>query len=185
VQRILGGISQEEATLGPEDAEVTVSVFNDIQCLPCAEFQIDIVDRLVEDYARTGEAKLEFRHFAVSGHEIALAAIAAEAAGEQARQWQFIDTFVRNQDIVPARGVDDELLREIAEAVPQLELEEWEADYEDPATADAAREDANLAAELMLPGEPAVVVDGPGGQEELIETPTYEEIVGAIERVSR
>lgn len=185
VQRILGGISQDEATLGPDDAEVTVSVFNDIQCTdPCASFQIGTVDRLIEDYARTGEAKLEFRHFAVGGHEITLGAIAAEAAGAQSRQWQYIDTFVRNQDLVPAGGVDDELLREIAEAVPHLELEEWEADYADPAAADAAREDADLAANLMLPGEPAVVVDGPGGQEELIETPSYEEIVAAIDRVS-
>jgi protein-disulfide isomerase len=184
VQRILGGIPQEGDTLGPEDAEVTISVFNDVQCLPCAEFQTGTVDRLVEDYARTGEAKLVFRHFALSGREIALTAIAAEAAGEQSRQWQYIDTFVRNQDIVPAQGVDDELLREIAEAVPRLEIEEWEAAYEDPASSDLAREDADLAAELQLPGEPAVVVEGPGGQEELLETPSYEEIVAAIDRVS-
>src|SRR5919107_5147203 len=98
VQRILGGIAQDGAILGPDDAEVTIGVFNDIQCSPCAEFETETVDRLVEDYARTGEAKLEFHHFAVSGHEIALAAIAAEAAGVQARQWQYIDTFARNKD---------------------------------------------------------------------------------------
>ncbi|HEX2128392.1 MAG TPA: thioredoxin domain-containing protein [Solirubrobacterales bacterium] len=185
VQRIIGGIPQEEDTLGDEDAEVTVSVFNDIQCTdPCADFQINTVDRLIEDYARTDEAKLVFRHFAVSGHEISLAAIAAEAAGEQARQWQYIDTFVRNQEIVPASGVDEELLREVAESVANLELEEWEAAYDDPASEEAARADADLAADLQLPGEPAVVVEGPGGQETLIETPSYEEIAAAIEAVS-
>jgi protein-disulfide isomerase len=185
VQRILGGISQEGDRLGPDDAEVTINVFNDIQCTdPCAEFQLETVDRLVEEFARTGEASLVFRHFAVSGHEINLAAIAAEAAGLQSRQWQYIDTFVRNQDVVPARGVDDEFLREVAEAVPQLEIEEWDEDFDDPATAELAREDADLAADLRLPGEPAVVVDGPSGQEQLIETPTFDEIVGAIEAVS-
>ena len=184
VQRILGGIPQEGDALGPDDAEVTISVFNDVQCLPCADFQTDTVDRLVEDYARTGQAKLEFRHFAVSGREISLAAIASEAAGEQSRQWQYVDTFFRNQDIVPASGVDEDLLREIAEAVPQLEVEEWENDYEDPAAAEAARADADLAADLRLPGEPAVVVDGPGGQEQLIETPSYDEIIAAIEAVA-
>lgn len=184
VQRIIGGIPQDGAVLGSDDAEVTVSVFNDVQCLPCADFQIGTVDRLIEEYARTGEVKLEFRHFAVSGHEIALGAVAAEAAGRQSRQWQYIDTFVRNQDVVPATGITDEFLREVAEAVPQLEIEQWEADYEDPATTEAAREDAALAADLRLPGEPAVVVDGPAGQEELIETPSYEEIAAAIAAVS-
>jgi protein-disulfide isomerase len=133
---------------------------------------------------RTGEIGIEFRHFAVSGHEISRGAIAAEAAGVQSRQWQYVDTFVRNQDAVPAGGITDEFLREVAEAVPQLEIDDWEDDYEDPASADLAREDADLAADLRLPGEPAVVVDGPGGQEQLIETPSYEEIVAAIDRVS-
>ena len=184
VQRILGGIPQEDDTLGPDDAEITVSVFNDIQCRPCAEFQTETVDRLVEELARTGEAKLEFRHFSLAPNDTTLAAIAAEAAGEQSRQWQYIDTFVRNQDLVGDEGVTEELLREIAEAVPQLELEEWEAAYEDPASAEAVREDAMLADELALPAEPAVVVSGPAGQRELIETPGYEEIVAAIEAAS-
>jgi protein-disulfide isomerase len=184
VQRIYGGISQEGAVLGSEDSGVTISVFNDIQCRPCADFQIDTVDRLVEEYARTGDAALEFRHFSLAPNDTTLAAIAAEAAGEQARQWQYIDTFFRNQAVVTDRGVTEEVLREIAEAVPQLEIEEWEVAYDDPASTEAVREDAILADELKLPAEPAVVVDGPGGQEVLIETPAYEEIVAAVDRVS-
>jgi protein-disulfide isomerase len=184
VQRILGGIPQEGDRLGADDAEVTVSVFNDVQCLPCADFQIDIVDRLIEDRVRTGEVSLEFRHFAVSGHEISRGAIAAEAAGAQSRQWQYVDTFFRNQDAVPADGVTADFLREVAEAVPQMELDEWEDAYDDPTSADLAREDADLAADLRLPGEPAVVVDGPGGQEELIETPSFDQVVAAIDRVA-
>jgi protein-disulfide isomerase len=183
VQRIMGGIAQEDAVIGPDDAEVTISVFNDIQCRPCADFQIDVVDRLVEEYARTGDARLEFFHFSLAPNDTTLAAIAAEAAGRQARQWQYIDTFVRNQEVAAERGVTDELLREVAQAVPNLELEEWETDYDDPATAEEVRADAMLADELKLPAEPAIVVDGPGGQRELIETPSYDDVVEAIESV--
>ena len=100
VQRIFGGIFQEGAYLGPEDAETTITVFNDIQCAPCAEFEIETVDPLVEEYARTGEARLEFRHFSLAPNDTTLAAIAAEAAGLQSRQWQYLDTFVRNIDLV-------------------------------------------------------------------------------------
>ena len=183
VQRIFGGIHQDDAYLGSEDAEVTVTVFNDIQCAPCAEFEIETVDRLVEEYARTGEARLEFRHFSLAPNEATLAALAAEAAGVQARQWQYIDTFVRNQDLVEGEVTED-LLREIAEAVPQLEVEEWEEDFADPAAEERIHDDAALADSLALPAHPAVVVSGPRGQRELIETPSYAEIETAITEVS-
>lgn len=186
VQRVLGGIPQDGAYLGAADAEVTVTVFNDVQCPSCAAFQIDVVDRLVEDYARTGDARLEFRHFSLAPNDTTLGAIAAEAAGKQSFQWQYIDTFMRNIDLVGDRGVTDEVAREIAEAVQndKFIVDDWQDDYDDPATADLVRADAELAAELKLPAKPAVVVSGPGGQRELIETPTYDEIAAAIDEVS-
>jgi protein-disulfide isomerase len=184
VQRIFGGIAQEGADLGPEDADTVVSVFNDIQCEPCAAYEIDVIDPLIEDYARTGEARFEFRHFSLAPNDTTVAAIAAEAAGEQARQWQYLDTFVRNQDVAISRDVDEEVLREIAEAVPQLEIDQWLEDFDSPRSEELVREDAMLAAELELPADPAVVVSGPGGQRELIESPTREQIESAIAGVS-
>jgi protein-disulfide isomerase len=183
VQRIFGGIAQEDDYLGAEDAEITVSVFNDVQCAPCADFQIEVIDPLVEAYARPDEAGFEFRHFSLAPNETTLAAIASEAAGRQARQWQYLDTFVRNQSLALGRGVDEDVLREIAEAVPVLDVPRWEEDLEDPATEELVREDAVLAAELELPAEPAVVVSGPGGRRELTGPPSREQIEAAIAAV--
>lgn len=183
VQRIFGGIAQEGAVLGAEDAEITVSVFNDIQCEPCADYQIEVIDPLVEEYARSGEVRFEFRHFSLAPNDTTVAAIAAEAAGEQERQWQYLDTFVRNLDVVISRDVDEEVLREVAEAVPQLEVDLWEEDLGSPETEELVREDAMLAAELELPADPAVVVDAPGGQRELIDSPSIEQVEAAIAEV--
>jgi protein-disulfide isomerase len=185
VQRIFGGIAQDGADLGPEDAELAISVFNDIQCGPCADYEIDVIDPLVEEYARTDQARFEFRHFSLAPNDTTLAAIAAEAAGEQARQWQYLDTFVRNQDLAISRDVDEGVLREVAEAVPQLEVEQWQEDFGSPRSEELVRQDAMLAAELQLPAEPAVVVSGPGGQRELIESPSAEEIEAAIDAVGQ
>lgn len=184
VQRIFGGIPQDSDGLGEQDAPVTITVFNDVQCAPCARFQLEVVDPLVEEYARTGEARLQFRHFSVAPNDTTLAAIASEAAGLQEREWQYIDTFVRNQELARRDGVDDELLADVAAAVPELEVDRWRRDYDDPATADLVRDDAMLAAELELPAQPAVVVSGPGGQRELIEAPTLDQVRAAIEEVS-
>lgn len=183
VQPLLGGIEQDDAYLGPSDAETTITVFNDIQCTPCADFELDVVDPLIEDYARTDRARLEFRHFSLAPNDTTLAAIAAEAAGMQARQWQFIETFVRNQDLA-AGAVDEHLLREIAEAIPELDGDVWAQDFDSPESEQLVRDDAMLAADLKLPAEPAVVVSGPGGERDLIETPTLAEVVAAISEVS-
>ena len=184
VQRIFGGIEQEGASLGPVDAEVTVTVFNDIQCEPCAEYEIEVIDALVEEYARTDAARFEFRHFSLAPNDTTLAAIASEAAGAQARQWQYLDTFVRNQDLATSRDVDEDVLREIAEAVPQLEIERWQEDFESPESEELVRADAMLAAELELPADPAIVVSGPAGQRELVESPSVAQVEAAVAAVS-
>jgi protein-disulfide isomerase len=184
VQRIFGGIPQDGSRLGSEDAEVEIAVFNDIQCAPCGEWEIETIDPLVERYARTGEARLEFRHFSLAPNDATLAAIAAEAAGEQERQWQYLDTFVRNLDLATAAEVDEEHLRAVAEAVPELDVDAWAEDFEAPETADLVRADAMLAAELRLPAQPAVIVSGLGGQRELLDYPAREAITAAIAQVS-
>ena len=72
----------------------------------------------------------------------------------------------------------------MAESVPELDPVQWEADYADPASAEKVRTDAMLAAELKLPAQPAVIVNGPEGERTLIETPTAAEIEDAIAQVS-
>jgi protein-disulfide isomerase len=184
VQRIFGGIAQDGAELGPGDAEVTVSIFNDLQCTSCAAYQLDTVEPLVEGYARPGHARLVLRHFSIGSRPTTLAALAATAAGEQGYQWQFADVFVRNQDLAAEGGVTEELLREVGEAVLGLDASEWEAALDDPAVAQRVEADAELAAELRFPAEPAIVVDGPGGQRTLTQSPSLAEIEAAIAAVN-
>ena len=67
VQRLFGGIAQDGALLGSEDAETTVTVFNDLQCEPLRRrTRSRSIDPLVEDYARTERARFEFRHFSLA-----------------------------------------------------------------------------------------------------------------------
>jgi len=190
VQPLFAGLPQEGAYLGDEQAPVTVTVFSDLQCIGCDDFQFDVVDPLIESHVReSDEVRLEFRHFSLAPNDTTLAAIGAEAAGRQGYQWQFIDTFFRNQDVFRDRGVSDDLLREVAEATGEIDLEQWQEDYEDPATRELVVQDAMLADELKLPGGgPAIVVSGPHGQRELVtgqeeDPPTGDEVEAAIDDV--
>jgi protein-disulfide isomerase len=182
VPPIYGGVPQERASLGSTDAPVTVSVFADLQCTDCAEWFIDNVTPLVDDYARAGEATLDFRHFSIGPRETNVASFAATAAGLQGRQWQYIHVFYVNVELVRT-GVTEEFLERVAAAVPGLDVEQWEQDRDLPEVEETVRADAELAMELRLPAMPAVVVDGPGGTRQLEDSPSLPEIEAAIGEV--
>ena len=184
VQELVGGIPQLGDRLGSDDAPVTIDVFNDVQCTRCADYQLNVIDPLINDYVRTGEAQMIFRHYPLGGKPVTLGGVAAEAAGQQDRQWQYIEVFVRNLDEVPEQGVNQEFLNEVASAVPKLEVTDWEDAVNGDEAEQAARAGNDLGTQLKIPADPAVVVTGANGSEELDSAPTIDEIEAAIDRVS-
>jgi hypothetical protein len=184
VQRIYGGIEQEGRTLGDPDSPVTISIFNDLQCTACAEYQLDTVPALVEDLVRPGRARLEFRNRPVGQTPTTLAAVAATAAGEQGVEWQYIHLVSLNLDQVRTSGVDDEFLERVAEAIPgpEFDLAQWRRDRDDPDMQARVESDDELGANLRV-AAPAVVVDGPGGTRELRDAPSVEAIEAAVRSV--
>ncbi|MGH2923652.1 MAG: DsbA family protein [Solirubrobacterales bacterium] len=183
VQRMLGGIRQLEQRLGRDDAPVTVEVFNDLQCEPCADYQLEVVDPLIEGPVRAGDAKLLFRHFTTSERASTIAALGAVAAGEQGDEWQFIELFFRNQDEAAEHGVTDEFLERVAGAILEFNVEQWQQDFDDPEVQERIDADAELAGQRRLPGEPAVVVTGPEGDRELVGAPSLDEVEAAVDAV--
>ena len=183
-QELIAGIPQDGPDLGPSDAAVTITVFNDLQCSTCDEYQLDTVDPLIEQYARSGEARFEFRHLSLGQAETTEAAYAAAAAGEQDREWQYIDLFFRNQDEAPGHTVSDEFLQDVGNAIPDFDREAWDAARDSSAVKDRVEADATLAADLSLRVQgPSVVVSGPGGTKVLQDAPSKEEIDAAVSAV--
>jgi protein-disulfide isomerase len=184
VQRLLGGIQQDGAALGPPDAPVTVEVFNDVQCEPCADYQLQVIEPLIAGPVReSGDLRLEFHHFPMSMANFGLAAYGAVAAGLQDYEWQFIELFFRNQDEAEGGVVTQELLDQVANGILNFNVEQWQRDIDEDEVKEALEEDDRLAADLGLPAEPAVVVSGPGGTRELTQSPALEEINAAVAQV--
>jgi protein-disulfide isomerase len=184
VQRLYGGIEQQGDSLGSPDAPVTISIFNDLQCTDCAEYQLETVPRLVENLVREGDARLELRNRPVGQTPTTLAAVAAAAAGEQGMEWQFAHLVLLNLDQVRTSGVDDEFLERVAGSVPgpEFDVERWQRDREDPEIEARVESDDELGAELGV-AAPSVVVDGPGGTEQLEDASSPAEIEQAVEAV--
>jgi len=184
VQELVGGIPQLGDRLGSDDAPITIDVFNDIQCTRCADYQREVIDPLINDYVRPGDAQMIFRHYPLGGKPVTLGGVAAEAAGQQDRQWQFIEVFIRNLDQVPSEGVTQEFLNEIASATPKLEVTDWEQAMQGDEAEQAATAGNDLGTKLKITANPAVVVTGANGSEELDDAPGIDDIEAAIDSVS-
>ncbi|HEY6653899.1 MAG TPA: thioredoxin domain-containing protein [Solirubrobacterales bacterium] len=186
VQSLVGGIPQDGATLGSPDASVTVQVFNDLSCDPCSDWNRDVVVPLIQGPVRSGDVQLVYHNFPMSESGFFLGAYAAVAAAKQDYEWQFIELFFANQDEAKKRGADQDFLDAIARGVGvvNFNVEQWQRDMKDDdiqATLDA---DEKITAERRLPAEPAVVVGGANGTEELIQSPSLADVQAAIAKVS-
>jgi len=185
VQSLVGGIQQDGARLGSPDASVTVQVFNDLQCDPCSDWNQQVIVPLIEGPVRNGDVQLVYHNFPMTESGFFLGAYAAVAAAKQDYEWQFIELFFFNQDEAEQHGADQEFLDNIARGVgvTNFNVEQWQRDMKDndiQATLDA---DEKLSAERRLPVEPAVVVGGPNGTRQLIESPSLAEVQAAIAEV--
>ena len=184
VQQLIAGIAQDGPYLGPPDASVTIGVFTDLQCSTCDSYELDTVDPLIEEYARAGEARLEFHNYSLGEAETTTAAYAATAAGDQDREWQYVDMFFRNQHAAPQGTITDEFLADIGNAIPDFDLDAWKQAMDSPEVKDRVDADGNLAAQYGLRvNGPSVIVDGPGGTKVLQDSPTKEQVDAAVSAV--
>ena len=186
IQSLVGGIPQDGARLGSADAPVTVQVFNDLSCDPCSDWNRDVIVPLIQGPVRGGDVQLVYHNFPMTESGFFLGAYAEVAAAKQDYEWQFIQLFFYNQEEAKKRGADQDFLDSIARGVGvvNFNVEQWQQDMKDSDIQDTLDADEKLSAERRLPAEPAVVVGGPNGTEQLIESPSFAEVQAAIAKVS-
>jgi protein-disulfide isomerase len=160
-------------------------VFNDMQCDPCSVWNHDVVEPLIGGPVRDGDLQLVYHNFPMTESGFFLGAFAAVAAAKQDYEWQFIELFFRNQDEAEKHGADQEFLDNIARGVGivNFNVEQWQRDMNDEDIQQTLDDDEALTADRRLPAEPAVVVGGPNGTKQLIESPSLAQIQDAIAQV--
>lgn len=184
VQQRFGGIQQDGIRLGPDDAEVTVTVFNDPRCPSCGDYQVNVIGELVDEHVRTGEFAMELRPYSLVKEAVTYPAMAVAAAGLQGRSWQYAELLYRNIESAGARAEKD-FLRLIAEAVPGLEVDIWDVDFDGEEVIKELEANDELGFSLELePTGPSVVVDGIGGTIILHDSPSADEVRAAVAEVS-
>jgi protein-disulfide isomerase len=186
VQSLVGGIPQDGARLGSVDSPVVIQVFNDLSCDPCSDWNQQVIVPLIEGPVRSGDVQLVHHNFPMTESGFFLGAYGAVAASKQDYEWQFIQLFFANQDEAKEQGADQDFLDAVARGVGvvNFNVEQWQRDMEDDDIQTTLEADEKLTAERRLPAEPAVVVGGPNGTKELIQSPSLADVQAAIDEVS-
>jgi protein-disulfide isomerase len=137
---------------GPEEAPVSIVVFDDYQCPYCAGLD-PLLRQVVEKYPN--DVKLVIKHFPLPSHEYAKkAAIAALAAGKQGKFWEIHEKLFANQN-----DLNDAKVEAIAQELG-LDMVKFNKDREDPAIASLIDRDINSANQANVGGTPTIFVSG-------------------------
>lgn len=111
---LVNGIPQDGLALGEPDAPLTIEEFVDYQCPFCAQYSRDVFPTVIEQYIRTGKARVVLRTLTFLGEDSVRAARFATAAGFQNRQWQFTEAFYAQQGEENTGYVTDDFLKKVA-----------------------------------------------------------------------
>jgi protein-disulfide isomerase len=178
VTALLAGIPQDGNALGQPTAPVTLQYFGDLECPVCRAFTLGALPPIIQRWVRTGKLRLEYRSLETATREpevFKAQQVAALAAGEQNKMWNFVETFYHEQQEEDTGYVTENFIQGIAKQVPGLNLAEWAGDRDDVALANQVASDGQAASSSSLDGTPAFLIGRSGGPVSQLEPSSFTE----------
>jgi protein-disulfide isomerase len=142
-------------SLGNADAPVVMIEYGDFQCAFCGKFAREVEPELRDRYVENGTLRMEWRDFPYLGPGSVDAALAARAAQEQGKFWEYHDLLYENQ----SGGFPREKLVELAREAG-LDVERFEADLASGEYEQAVAEDFQEGQQSGISGTPTFVING-------------------------
>lgn len=162
-RQLLGGIPQKGITLGNPKAPVTVVEFADPQCPFCKQYTLNEMPKVVQDYVRTGKAKMDLRLLTFIGPDSVKAGEALEAAGLQNKLWSATDLMYHNQGEENTGYVTNAFLRNILGAVPGLDVNQAMKASTSDLVSQQLGASRTLASQYGVNSTPTILVGPTGG----------------------
>jgi protein-disulfide isomerase len=205
VNNLLSGIPQSGQTLGNPNAPVTITEYADLECPVCDAFALPTsrttsdgtpgsgyFDQMVNQYVRTGKAKIVYRSLETATGNGPNASMwsqqqaAAYAAGLQNKAWDYIELFYYLQQPETSSYVNPAYLQGIAQQVPGLNVSKWGSDRQSQTLATQVASDGQTAVSHGFQYTPTLVVRGPKGQANPIQSlpSSYSQLASEINSVS-
>jgi protein-disulfide isomerase len=181
VQAEFSGLHETAGTIGNASAKVTITEYGDLRCPICKTFDNEVVPTLVENYVRSGKAKLRFRVWPILGPNSVTAAQAAYAARQQNALWRYAALTYLNQGDENVSWFTNAYARSVAQAIG-LDLTRFDKDRASAAANTAIAQVNSEATALGFAGTPTLRVSGPGGA--MTVDATYAAIKAGVQKAS-
>ncbi|HEY0964505.1 MAG TPA: thioredoxin domain-containing protein [Candidatus Paceibacterota bacterium] len=151
------GVEVSEHIKGNPESTVTLVEYSDFQCPACASFH-PAVKEVIDQYG--DKIRFEYKHYPLPIHSFAQqAAIAAEAAGQQGKFFEYHDMLFINQKQWSSAAAPGAFFRQYAQELG-LDMEKFDRHLKSSVLRDAVRADMSEARELGLTGTPTFFLNG-------------------------
>lgn len=153
------GVVVTEHIKGNPDATVTLVEYSDLQCPACAAFQ-PVLNGMIEQYA--DKLRFEYKQFPLPPriHPFAMqAALAAEAAGQQGKFFEYHDLLFTNQDTWSKAAVPTSYFIQYASDLG-LDLEKFKSHMKSSVLRDRIEADMAEGKTLEVTGTPTFFLNG-------------------------
>ncbi len=150
VQTTLSGVPQDGLAMGSREAPVTLVEFADVQCPFCAQWAVDTLPGLIDEYVKAGRLRIEMRPLVFIGPNSEQGARAVIAAGLQDKGWNAAELFYTNQGTENSGWITDDFVAAVARSIPRIDEAKMLADVNSQAVTDelaaAAQDGTNVTA---------------------------------------
>lgn len=181
---LIGGIPQSGITLGKADAPVTIVEFADPQCPYCAQYTVNEMPKVVQDYVRTGKAKMELRWLNFIGQDSVKAAAVLQSAAAQNKMWEAADLFYRNQGEENSGYVTDDFLTAVLDGAG-ADADKAITGAGDTKVSQGIAEAQTLSSKYGVDSTPTVLVGPTGGDLTKVDgTPTAAAIGALVDKAA-
>ncbi|MEN9920139.1 MAG: hypothetical protein RL538_32 [Candidatus Parcubacteria bacterium] len=166
------GVTVVDKIKGNPEAAVTLVEYSDFQCPACASFQ-PVLEEVMNQYG--DKIRFEYKHYPLPIHPYAQqAAIAAEAAGQQGKFFEYHDMLFKNQQAWTNAVAPASLFVQYAQDLG-LDVETFKRHQRASLLRDAVKADLTEARELELTSTPTFFLNG-----QKMEIETFEEFITQI-----
>lgn len=188
VENLLSGIPQSGTRLGNPKAPVTMTYYGDLQCPICQQFTLSGgFPQLVANDVRSGKVQVVYKAFQTATQDpnvFKSQQVAALAAGQQQRFWNFAELFYREQAQENSGYVTDAYLKGLAQQIPGLNVAKWQAVRGSAALSTQVAADEQSGTSAGVQGTPTLVFQGPKGKVPAPSSvPSYSDLEHSIKQV--
>ena len=191
VSTLLKGIPQSGNTLGSPTAPVTLTYYGDLECPICQDFTLNGgFGQLVQNEVRQGKVKVVYSATCTAtcnSHPqstFTLQQVAALAAGQQSKFWNYVELFYRQQADETSDYVNEHYLDQLA-IQAGLNVPAWKAARNNAALTQELTQQEQTDTQQGINSTPTLIFSGPKGKNQPPESvPSYQNLQSSIQAVS-